>query len=92
MDSNQHIKIVTVRHSTPSRRAIILIVAQVRDELGDWQVPTITFEGPVILILESGRYARDLAFALTVASYFYDEMMTYVSNDGARKMFEDEAN
>jgi len=63
-----------------------------QDDLGNWMVPTITFDGPYNPIIESARYARDVAHALITAAYFYDEMMTYVSNEDAKKIFEDDAN
>ena len=91
MDLKRHVKTITVRHSTPSRRAVVILVTQVQDALGHWQVPTITFEGPMNPILESGRYARDVGIGLLVASYFFNELMTYVANEDARKIFEDEA-
>jgi len=43
--------------------------------------PTITFEGPLSPILESGRYARDVAQALIVAAYFFDRFMVDVTRD-----------
>ena len=71
-------RIITIRHPTPSRRKIVVIVAQTQNALGDWLTPIITFEGPVNLMLESGRYSRDVGIALIVASYFHDEFMLRV--------------
>jgi hypothetical protein len=78
-------RIITVRHATPSRRKIVVIVAQSQDMLGNWLTPIITFEGPVNLMLESGRYARDVGIALIVSAYFYDEMMLHVMGSEADK-------
>lgn len=71
-------RIITIRHPTPSRRKIVVIVAQTQDALGNWLTPIITFEGFAKLILESGRYARDVGIALIVSAYFYDEFMLSV--------------
>jgi hypothetical protein len=73
-------RIITIRHPTPSRRKIVVIVAQTQNALGEWLTPIITFEGPVNLMLESGRYARDVGIALIVSAYFYDEFMMRVVN------------
>lgn len=73
-------RIITIRHETPSRRRIVVIVAQSQDFLGNWMVPIITFEGPIVPLLESGRYARDVGIGLIVASWTYDEMMLAVQN------------
>jgi len=73
-------RIITIRHATPSRRGIVLIVAQLQNPMGKWLVPTITFDGPMMPILESGRYARDVGIGLLVAAFFYNEMMTAVEN------------
>lgn len=82
MPTNNELKtrkrIITIRHATPSRRRIFVIVSQTQNALGEWLTPIITFEGPVNLILESGRYARDVGVALIVASYFHDEFMLRV--------------
>lgn len=71
-------RIITIRHPTPSRRKIVVIVAQTQDALGNWLTPIITFEGPLTPMLESGRYARDVGIALIVSAYFYDEFMLRV--------------
>ena len=71
-------RIITIRHTTPSRRKIVLIVAQSQNALGEWMVPIITFEGPMSPMLESGRYARDVGIGLIVSAYFFDEMMLRV--------------
>lgn len=71
-------RIITIRHPTPSRRKIVVIVEQTQDALGNWLTPIITFEGPVNLMLESGRYARDVGIALIVSAYFHDEFMLRV--------------
>ena len=73
-------RIITIRHETPSRRRIVLIVAQMQNALGEWMVPIITFEGPLSPVLESGRYARDVGIGLIVAAWTYDEMMLAVRN------------
>ena len=73
-------RIITIRHETPSRRRIVLIVAQMQNALGEWMVPIITFEGPLSPMLESGRYARDMGIGLIVAAWTYDEMMLAVRN------------
>ena len=70
--------IITIRHPTPSRRKIVVIVAQTKDALGNWLTPIITFEGPLTPMLESGRYARDVGIALIVSAYFHDEFMMRV--------------
>lgn len=76
-------RVITIRHPTPSRRKIVVIVAQSQDVLGNWLTPLITFEGPVHLIMESGRYARDVGIGLVVAAYFYDEFMLRVKGAAA---------
>jgi len=76
-------RIITIRHATPSRRKIVFLVTQSQDALGNWLTPIITFDGPIIPMLESGRYARDLGIALIVSAYFYDEMMLHVKNSEA---------
>lgn len=73
-------RIITIRHETPSRRRIVLIVAQMQNALGEWMLPIITFEGPLSPMLESGRYARDMGIGLIVAAWTYDEMMLAVRN------------
>jgi len=74
---------ITIRHTTPSRRKIVIIVAQNQNQLGEWMTPIITFEGPLNPILESSRYARDVGIGLIVAAFFADEFMLRVSNDDA---------
>jgi hypothetical protein len=56
-------------------------VAQIQDAMRRWMVPTITLSGPLQQIIESGRFARDVAIALLVASHFFDEWMQDVRND-----------
>lgn len=73
-------RVITVRYATPSRRPVAVIVAQSQDPLGDWLVPLITFEGFSQVILESGRFARDVGIALIVASHIYDEWMRDVKH------------
>lgn len=68
----------TIRHETPSRRRIVIIVAQTQNHLGEWQTPIITFEGPMLPILESGRYARDVGIGLIGAWLEYERMMLAV--------------
>jgi hypothetical protein len=82
-------RIITIRHETPSRRGIVLIVAQKQNELGDWTVPVITFDGPMLPMLESGRYARDVGIALIVAAWTYDQMMLAVKNSEEEKQSTD---
>jgi len=79
--SRKHV--ITVRRATPSRRKVVVIVAQSQDPLGNWLVPLITFEGFTQVILESGRFARDAGVALIVASYLYDEWMRDVPRENA---------
>lgn len=74
-------RVITVRHATPSRRRVVVIVAQSQDALGNWLVPLITFEGFTQVILESGRFARDAGIALLVASYLHDEWMRDVPHE-----------
>jgi hypothetical protein len=68
-------KTIFIRHPTPSREGISVLVAQLQDDLGNWMVPTITASGPIQQIIESGRFARDVGIALLVASYWYGEWM-----------------
>lgn len=71
-------RVFTIRHETPSRRRIAIIVAQKQNELGEWTTPIITFEGPMQPILESGRYARDVGIGLIGAWLEYERMMLAV--------------
>ena len=73
--------VIPIRYPTPSREEIVVVVAQHKDESGRWMVPSITFEGPLIPHLESGRFARDLGVAFITASYVYDQMMLAVKKD-----------
>ncbi len=68
-------RIFTVRFKSPSRSPYKIIVAQLQDALGDWMVPTITFSEPIPPIIESARFARDLADNFTTAAYFHDLWM-----------------
>ena len=68
-------KTIVIRHSTPSREGIYVLVSQLQDDLGNWMVPTITASGSIQQIIESGRFARDVGIALLVASYWYGEWM-----------------
>lgn len=72
---NRRHKKITVRYATPSREGIFIIVAQLRDDLGQWLVPTVTTSQPIQQIIESGRYVRDLAVALFKANYWYELWM-----------------
>lgn len=81
MDEPKRHKTITVRHATPSRNAIAVIVAQLQDAAGRWMVPTITLSGSWQYILESSRFARDVGIALLVASYIFDEWMLDVKNE-----------
>jgi hypothetical protein len=80
----RRIRTISVRYPTPSREGIVISVVQRQDAMGRWMVPTITFSQNLQPIIESGRFARDVGMALIVASYFFDEFMTYVQNDEAR--------
>lgn len=73
-------RVITIRHETPSRRRIALLVVQSQNQMGEWMVPIITFEGSVDAMLESGRYARDLGIGLIVAAWTFEEMMQRVKN------------
>lgn len=73
-------RVITIRHETPSRRRIALLVVQSQNQLGEWMVPIITFEGGMETMLESGRYARDLGIGLIVAAWTFEEMMQRVKN------------
>ena len=73
-------RVITIRHETPSRRRIALLVVQTQNALGEWMVPIITLEGTIDSMLESGRYARDLGIALIVAAWTFEEMMQRVKN------------
>ncbi len=66
-------KTITVRYKTPSRDPISITVTQVKDELGNWLMPTLLWNGPQASILESARYAEDAGKALIVAAYFADQ-------------------
>lgn len=74
-------RVITVRYATPSRRRVVVIVAQSQDLRGNWLVPLITFEGFTQVILESGRFARDAGLALIVAAFLYDEWMRDVPHE-----------
>jgi len=71
---------ITVRYPTPSRAGIFIVVGQLRDDLGRWMVPTITVPDSLQQIIESGRFAKDVAIGLLVASFFFDEMMLDVKD------------
>lgn len=43
-------------------------------------VPTITVPDSLQQIIESGRFAKDVAIGLLVASFFFDEMMLDVKD------------
>jgi len=90
MDVKRHVKTIQIRHKTESRRGILIIVAQVKDAGGEWLMPTITFEGPLSPIIESSRYARDVADALTVAAHYADQFREFVKMDETRKNSLDE--
>ena len=74
-------KTIPIRYATPSRREIYVIVGQLRDEMGHWLVPTITLPDNIQQMIESGRYAKDVAIALLVASFWYDDWMLDVKGD-----------
>lgn len=73
-------KKITIRPSTPSREEICVIVAQIKNDLGEWMAPTITVSGPIQQIIESGRFARDVGVALLVANYRYEQWMKDVKD------------
>ena len=79
-------RVITVRHATPSRRRVVVIVAQSEDALGNWLVPLITFEGFTQVILESGHFARDAGIALLVSSYIHDEWMRDVPHENTDEL------
>jgi len=81
MDDKKRTRVIPIRSATQSRRAIFIIVSQTQNVMGKWVTPTITFEGPVNLILESARYARDVGIALIIAAFYYDQMMRDVNGD-----------
>jgi hypothetical protein len=88
-------RVITIRHETPSRRRIVIIVAQTQNAMGEWTTPIITFKGPMTPILESARYARDVGIGLIVAAWTSDEMMLAVHNsehegNSTNLTFEDE--
>ena len=66
---------IHVRYSSPSREEIVIVVAQIQDELGRWMVPTITTSPTIPQIIESGRFAGDLGEAYIVARHFYNLFM-----------------
>lgn len=74
--TRKHVNIL--RYKTPSRNAIVVMVLQSQDALGNWMVPLITYDGPSIAFIESARFASELADALKVAVYFYDKWMVDV--------------
>lgn len=84
----KRVRTIPIRPPTQSRRSIFIIVVQLQNAKGSWLTPTITFEGPVNLVLESGRYARDVGIALIVAAFYYDQMMADVN--GSAKTLEQE--
>lgn len=71
-------RVIPIRYTTPSRRRIVIIVAQTQDPLGNWMVPTIVTSEALPLILESGRFADDIGDAFTTAAYFWKERMLKV--------------
>lgn len=66
---------ITIRHTTPSRSEIVILVVQMQDFMGNWMVPIITYDGPGIAMMESGQFAHDIGLGLLIASYYYDLMM-----------------
>ncbi|MCI0549888.1 MAG: hypothetical protein L0287_02935 [Anaerolineae bacterium] len=87
------VRTIIVRHPTPSRKAIALVVSQLQDAKGNWLAPTILFNGPMSPIVESGRYARDVGMALIVAAFYYDLMLRFVTSDkAAEDLLKDDEN
>ncbi len=85
MDARKrHFRSIRISYPTPSREGIVISVHQTVDELGNWQPPTVTFSHPIPQLLENGDFLRELGRALNVASYFFDQMTSYITNDDAR--------
>lgn len=89
--SKRHIKKIVIRYSTPSRKEINIVVSQLQNAMGEWQSPTILFNGPMSPILESSRYAKDVGVGLIIASFYCELMMRFVSNGkAAEDLLDDE--
>lgn len=52
--------------------------------MGNWLSPTCTFSRALPEIIENGAFLRELGRAIEVASYYFDQMQSYVANDDAR--------
>lgn len=73
-------EIIMIRRGTETREAIKITVTQKqRRESGELLTPTIELTGFVPNLIESGRFAQDVANALTVAAYFFNEWSHYVT-------------
>lgn len=72
---NRRTQCITVRHPTPSRGGQYVVVAQLRDAAGQWMAPTMTCSESIQQMIESGRYARDVAVALLVGYYWFELWM-----------------
>jgi hypothetical protein len=83
-------RVITIRHATPSRRKIVVIITQSQDPLGNWMVPLIMFEGFTEVIIESGRFARDTGIALLVAAYLSSEWMRDVPHENLDDLSDDD--
>ena len=74
-------KTIPIRYATPSRRELLVVVSQLRDDAGHWLTPIITLPDNIQQMIESGRYAKDVAIALLVACFWYDDWMLDVKQE-----------
>jgi hypothetical protein len=84
MDDSNVIRqfVITIRKTTPTRRAIRLIVTQRQNQNNELELPTITEEGNKDAVIESGRFAADYGRAWIIASHYCEEWSKFV--DGKR--------
>ncbi len=83
-ERRQHKRSIRISYPTPSREGIVISVHQTTDAMGNWLAPTCTISRALPEIIENGTFLRDLGRAIEVASYFFDQMESYVVNDDAR--------
>ena len=83
-ERKRHIRSIRISYPTPSREGIVISIHQTTDAMGNWLAPICTFSRALPEVVENGEYLRELGRAINVASYFFDQMLTYVENNDAR--------
>jgi len=69
---------ITIRPSSPTRKAINISVKQIRDAAGGWMLPTITISEAIPQTSEDVVFMRTVAEGLLIACLEFIDMLDYI--------------